>query len=256
MEGILAPLSEVPDLSDVEDQDDRIRAMVDWFHENFEDPAQETPYEGREGGYQYIWGGPFDLWEELGEAFGDQLPVEEIEVAANVLSGTAFEWAPAGHRILHEEEPEDPQQDLDQRLDALGGQLERVEQVVEHLRDMLTAQLSAPGMGHNRPPAGNDLPSDIELLDVKASIGDVRDALASRRAGDAVDLPALQKAEGRFSWLLGKLKALSVMAAAGLFTGVCAVIGKTVFETLGGVELVSDVTTTLAMWIQTLRWPF
>jgi hypothetical protein len=30
--------------------------MIEWFHQNFEDPAERTPYESREGGYQ---------WEDL-----------------------------------------------------------------------------------------------------------------------------------------------------------------------------------------------
>ena len=32
---------------------------------NFEDPANETPYESSEGGYIYIWGGPYDALEQL-----------------------------------------------------------------------------------------------------------------------------------------------------------------------------------------------
>ena len=42
------------------DREARIEAMVEWFGDNFEDPAQETPYESAEGGYIYIWGGPYD----------------------------------------------------------------------------------------------------------------------------------------------------------------------------------------------------
>jgi hypothetical protein len=36
-----------------------------WFHRNFEDPAEETPYNTREGGYLYIWGGPYNAHDEL-----------------------------------------------------------------------------------------------------------------------------------------------------------------------------------------------
>ncbi len=41
-----------------------------WFHSNFEDPAQETPYNSREGGYLYIWGGPYNAHDELYGEFG------------------------------------------------------------------------------------------------------------------------------------------------------------------------------------------
>ena len=34
--------------------------MKQWFFTLFEDPAQETLHDGREGGYQYIHGGPYD----------------------------------------------------------------------------------------------------------------------------------------------------------------------------------------------------
>src|SRR5579862_3070597 len=43
--------------------------MLQWFHENFEDPAENTPYESAEGGYQWIWGGPCDTREELENKF-------------------------------------------------------------------------------------------------------------------------------------------------------------------------------------------
>ena len=72
----------------------RIDAMVEWFHERFEDPAQETPYNGREGGYQYIHGGPFDAREELEANFPNEaedlivIAVDEIE------SDGLTEWAP------------------------------------------------------------------------------------------------------------------------------------------------------------------
>ena len=37
--------------------------MIEWFNQNFEDPAERTPYESAEGGYQWIWGGPYDARE-------------------------------------------------------------------------------------------------------------------------------------------------------------------------------------------------
>ena len=55
----LTDTSEAPSLDDLT-HDERVEAMKEWFWENFEDPANETPYESREGGYQWIWGGPFD----------------------------------------------------------------------------------------------------------------------------------------------------------------------------------------------------
>ena len=49
------------------DPDDQRTAMQEWFLARYCDPAEETPYNGREGGYLYIHGGPFDPADELPE---------------------------------------------------------------------------------------------------------------------------------------------------------------------------------------------
>ena len=60
--------SDPPSLDGLE-EDEAVEAMVDWFAANYEDPAQSTPYDSSEGGYQYIWGGPYDAEEEIWGAF-------------------------------------------------------------------------------------------------------------------------------------------------------------------------------------------
>ena len=40
------------------DREAQIETMRQWFFELYEDPAQETPYSGSDGGYFYIHGGP------------------------------------------------------------------------------------------------------------------------------------------------------------------------------------------------------
>lgn len=57
-----AELIEMPD----EYKEDFVR---DWFFYMYEDPASQTPYESAEGGYQYIWGGPFEAREEIEAKF-------------------------------------------------------------------------------------------------------------------------------------------------------------------------------------------
>lgn len=87
------------DLSNV-DRKGRIELMVEWFRENFDDPANSLPYESAEGGYQWIWGGPFDAAEELQNAF-PQADEEEVEGAVERLEkrGTN-EWTVASARIV------------------------------------------------------------------------------------------------------------------------------------------------------------
>ena len=45
----------------------KLDAMRTWFYANYEDPAECTPYESAEGGYIYIWGGPYEPEEKLQE---------------------------------------------------------------------------------------------------------------------------------------------------------------------------------------------
>lgn len=80
-------------LSD-EDHDSQIEIMRSWFFSHFEDPAERTPYETREGGYQWIWGGPFDALEELENKFSDEIPFEVIEELAEELNHICDQWAP------------------------------------------------------------------------------------------------------------------------------------------------------------------
>lgn len=51
-------------------REEQIETMRAWFLESYEDPVERTPYESREGGYIYIWGGPYYAHDEL-SVFGD-----------------------------------------------------------------------------------------------------------------------------------------------------------------------------------------
>lgn len=75
------------------DEEIQIEIMENWFLDNFEDPAENTPFESREGGYIYIWGGPYDAKEELENMFSGIVPDELIGEVADELSDTCYEWA-------------------------------------------------------------------------------------------------------------------------------------------------------------------
>ena len=70
------------------------QVMRQWFFTFFEDPANETPYESREGGYQYIRGGPYNAEEELREAFEAIVGEEPIMALVDELLDLGHEWAP------------------------------------------------------------------------------------------------------------------------------------------------------------------
>lgn len=72
-------------------QEEQISFMEEWFRENFEDPAEQCPY--RDGEYIYIYGGPYDAYEQLQEQFSDEVPEEVISQLAEDLSLECYEWS-------------------------------------------------------------------------------------------------------------------------------------------------------------------
>lgn len=68
--------------------------MESWFRARFENPAERTPYESAEGGYIWIWGGPYDAEQVLRDEFEEFVPEPVIEELAGELSGECSEWAP------------------------------------------------------------------------------------------------------------------------------------------------------------------
>lgn len=128
--------------------------MAAWFLENFEDPANETPYESAEGGYQYVWGGPYGAGEELLIAFGDVVPFEWIEKAAAQVQDVAgvYDWAPSANRF-YEEPPDDDEAEQPQgpsEFEILQSRLSDVEATLAKLVPAI------PKIGHNQPPSPID----------------------------------------------------------------------------------------------------
>lgn len=68
----------------LEDVDVSVERIIEWFLDNYEDPANAVPYDSREGGYQYYAGGPYDPWDVLIEEFED-VPRFIVEAAASEL---------------------------------------------------------------------------------------------------------------------------------------------------------------------------
>jgi hypothetical protein len=100
----VGPVSDSPDLSALLEErdaieDEIIQAMVDWFFNNFEDPVHNTPWDGEEGGYVYIWGGPYSADEELWDAFA-AMPERLVLKAIDRVAKDGFEWAPSDSRMI------------------------------------------------------------------------------------------------------------------------------------------------------------
>ncbi|MET8524715.1 hypothetical protein [Micromonospora sp. NPDC005172] len=65
--------------------------MVEWFLDRYEDPVNQLPYDGAEGGYQYQGDGPYDADDVLREAF-PQCSEQALGEAAHLLNGMSTEW--------------------------------------------------------------------------------------------------------------------------------------------------------------------
>ena len=140
--------------------DTQKEVVTTWFHQNFEDPAQSTPHDSSEGGYQFIWGGPYDAEEVLWDEFGPHGILEDVinEVVRDVTEDGLFEWAPTHRRLAGQRDDllDDvwyplpisqpilgyPRQEDDARADVLR-RLEALERAVETLND------DPPVLGNN-----------------------------------------------------------------------------------------------------------
>jgi len=113
-------------------------AMRAWFHARYCDPAHETPYISREGGYQFIWGGPYDPADELPERFADIVSDDIIqEVIDELFAEVGDQWAPINYGP-----PDDF--DYDERFDfqllTRSEPLDRLKERLQHAQRVLTLE--------------------------------------------------------------------------------------------------------------------
>jgi len=73
--------------------------MRDWFFDNFEDPANSCPYESQEGGYIYIYGGPYEADDELKGMFEGFVKDSYIEELIEDLQDICYEWSGKSNAI-------------------------------------------------------------------------------------------------------------------------------------------------------------
>ena len=76
------------------DRKTQLDVMEAWFRQHYEDPAERTPYESAEGGYIWIWGGPYYAREELESEFAGIVPDDVIDELVDKLEQECIEWAP------------------------------------------------------------------------------------------------------------------------------------------------------------------
>lgn len=266
------------------DEETRTSYMVTWFGQNFCDPAHDTSYNGREGGYQYVHGGPFNAADELYGKFGDAFTDEDIHRAIDeVESDGTMDWAP----IIDSDYYIGPDPEELEGLDYTPPSLEEAVQSLEGADDVgwddvhnrrsrnqladrievieeVLDRYNAAGIGHNQPPeALGDLPVNSEVLrpmltELKADLRNNEPDLqgvkeSASKLADIWDYVAgrlgIDKAEfqKQFSGELGKRAAQLLLAVGVPALGTAAM---TIVYLLGG--LVSD----LAGWLSSITLPF
>lgn len=164
LEKVLRPPEEPIDGLEGEDLQEAVKA---WFLSNFEDPAQETPYNGKEGGYQWIWGGPYDAREEIEDYFGSSVPQHVIDAVVSDLERDAIEWAPHGSRIYDEDPPDE----------ELGEEYVHLQSALDELEEVLNEVNTVPAaIGGNNPPEEIGVPpyGDEDKVGLTAAIATLR----------------------------------------------------------------------------------
>jgi hypothetical protein len=152
---------------------EKLEMMVDWFHRNFEDPAESTPYESAEGGYIWIWGGPYEARDELYGKLGDLVSERVIEEAAQHIERHGiYDWAPVHKGDDYDDiEPDEPTSlDIfsDEPSENYGTARDHeARRQIRAALNELQNGLHSPrpiGIGHNRPPDEDEEPEEIKEL--------------------------------------------------------------------------------------------
>jgi len=125
----------------------RREAMRLWFLSRYCDPVHDTPYNGAEGGYLFVNGGPYTAEDELYRRFGGGLSNdEEIRAVIDDVEADGIdEWAP----IHHEREDEYDEQ-FALIVNAGSEPLKRLRERLQQAQEVLGLQGSPEAKGRAR----------------------------------------------------------------------------------------------------------
>jgi hypothetical protein len=196
-----------PEDSDAREADEAaIEEMIEWFYQNYEDPANRVPYESAEGGYQWIYGGPETPEEALGDNFGSVYRSDLIEQAATKITDESglYDWSPIpGADWAGDDEPKD--ESPMQRRERLAAEIAAdAASILQTLRPLVEIEEHARegrgdglvGIGHNNPPEPIEelgfpraffAEMSRAISEIAADVAEV-DAAAEQSAGTAAAL--------------------------------------------------------------------
>ena len=251
----------------------QLEYMEAWFRTYFEDPVNETPYESREGGYQYIWGGPYDALEELDAEFSGTVPADRILELSDTLSDEGLEWAPTSSHPDREDEGreerdyEPPPPDFDGIIQDLqngvrpnfGGGYEEglrkdASQKLEELNGLLEEKsYEIPGIGHNHPPDDTDPLAE----EIRAQIKDASSQIKAELIKEEPNALTVAKASKVLSDL-GKWLAERITKAVDktIEIGVTAEIVRGGKDIQAVADLLHSASNILGHWLQAIASAF
>jgi hypothetical protein len=113
-----------------QNKEEKMEIMKEWFFENYEDPVNNCPYESAEGGYIYIWGGPYGASDVLYTEFSDIIEEELIQELADELENECSEWSAIPSSSYETEEYKEIFEEEKEPYEYLVNQLNILEKVI------------------------------------------------------------------------------------------------------------------------------
>ena len=229
-----------------------VKHLTEWFHHYYEDPAMETQWISREGGYQYIKGGPYYAEEELRDNFEGIIPEGALMAAVENIEKEVLEWAPSSNHPDHEMFYEDSLADevsfeglskiaASTPSIGIGSVKEKIARAairnqISELKDALPKPTSHVGIGHNRPPDEFELINKT-LESIDATLESIDAELASNDPSVEVVAKKAVPLANVISFLASKIN-LTVdefLKSYGNNIGKAAAIGSVVKVASGGI---------------------
>lgn len=155
---------------------DKLELMEAWFRHRYEDPVHRTPHESSEGGYLYIYGGPYSARDELSE-FEGLAPEAWIEEVVDTLEQEATDWTSAPDEGDYDAAPDQEgllQIGSEEELDLRS----HLQARIEELERQLAGRPPIYGMkGHNNPPEAISDEEISDLDDLEETISELKSEL-------------------------------------------------------------------------------
>ena len=256
--------------------------LLAWFHHYFEDPAQETPYNSQEGGYLYVFGGPYNAREELDGEFGSFISEEVIEEVVREIEADGVEWAPSHNHADHEQareeweaeqaerNPNEPEPDLQSIIAVLqrgekpryGDEEEKRQrqEILDRLEQLerMLPEKSHAGIGHNNPPPDEGNSS----VDVVSDIREVSELIRGELVKTEPNALELAKATSYLASLSSWVGKKADLAVDSFTKGASGAVG-TALGTYGVSKIFPEIGTALGhvvevatQWLSHVTLPF